>query len=97
MSRRRAGEPLLLTTVHYRIRNLEALRQALAAAPDVEDEEEGWVRFEDPYRNSVEGPGVPYVRTRTPKRLPRSRVVTSRYCVCLQIRNRILVASLTSA
>ena len=42
------GEPLVLTTLHYRIRDLQALRGALAAAPDVEEEEEGWVRFEDP-------------------------------------------------
>jgi hypothetical protein len=42
------GEPLVLTTVLYRIKNVEALREALAALPDVEEEEDGWVRFEDP-------------------------------------------------
>jgi hypothetical protein len=42
------GEPLVLTTLHYRIRNLDALERALDAAPDVEKEEGGWVRFEDP-------------------------------------------------
>jgi hypothetical protein len=42
------GEPLVLTTLHYRIRDPEALERALAAAPDVEEEDQGWVRFEDP-------------------------------------------------
>jgi hypothetical protein len=42
------GEPLVLTTLHYRIRDLDALERALDAAPDVEKEKGGWVRFEDP-------------------------------------------------
>jgi hypothetical protein len=45
------GEPLVLTTVLYRIKDPEALRETLAALPDVEEEEDGWVRFEDPKAN----------------------------------------------
>jgi hypothetical protein len=42
------GEPLLLTTIHYRVRNWDRLDEALDAESDVEgDREEGWVRFEE--------------------------------------------------
>jgi hypothetical protein len=45
------GDPLVLTTVLYRIRDLEALRKSLRTQPDVEEDENGWVRFEDPKAN----------------------------------------------
>jgi hypothetical protein len=40
------GEPIMLTTDHYRVRDWQALEALLAVQPDVEgDRKEGWVRF----------------------------------------------------
>ena len=40
------GEPIMLTTDHYRVRDWQALEALLAAQPDVEgNRKEGWVRF----------------------------------------------------
>lgn len=40
------GEPIMLTTDHYRVNDWQALEALLAAQPDVEgDRKEGWVRF----------------------------------------------------
>jgi len=40
------GEPIMLTTDHYRVRDWQTLEALLAVQPDVEgDRKEGWVRF----------------------------------------------------
>ena len=40
------GEPIMLTTDHYRVRDWQKLEALLAVQPDVEgDRKEGWVRF----------------------------------------------------
>ena len=40
------GEPIMLTTDHYRVNDWQALEALLAAQPDVEgDRKKGWVRF----------------------------------------------------
>ncbi|MCG8462694.1 MAG: SEC-C domain-containing protein, partial [Holophagales bacterium] len=42
------GEPFLIVTDHYRLRDLTAFEAALTVQPDVEgDPEEGWNRFEE--------------------------------------------------
>jgi hypothetical protein len=44
-----SGEPLLLTTDHYEVRDWDRLAAALESQPDVDgDREQGWVRLEEP-------------------------------------------------
>jgi hypothetical protein len=44
-----SGEPVMLTTIHYRVKDWKLFKKALHNQPDVVgDEEDGWARLENP-------------------------------------------------